>query len=252
METINLGLDEELSRRTFATSHTEPTVSQDQISVIIPTLNEARNIKATLLALAPMRQRGAEIIVVDGGSTDGTLRRARGLVDYALNCSAGRANQMMCGAAAASGNVLLFLHADTRLPEDWDFLILAALKNKNRRWGYFAIEIMGRSKLLGLIATLINVRSFVTSICTGDQAMFVRRDELVNVGGIPNLPLMEDVELASRLRARSRRCFVRPKARTSGRRWDQYGPWRTILLMWKLRLLYWLGVPASHLARFYK
>jgi rSAM/selenodomain-associated transferase 2 len=222
-----------------------------RLSVIVPTLNEAGLIVMTLAALAVLRARGAQVIVVDGGSIDDTMRLAAPLADQVLECRRGRAHQMNHGAAAASGDVLLFLHADTTLPRRADDLILDGLGKARRRWGYFSVAIDGRHAMLTVVAALMNLRSRLSAIATGDQALFVARSEFEAIGGFPAQPLMEDIELARRLKRRSRPLCLTSKVTTSGRRWMTQGVWRTIGLMWRLRLLYWLGVPAEKLRRAY-
>jgi rSAM/selenodomain-associated transferase 2 len=221
------------------------------LSIIIPTLNEAAGIAATLETLAPFRQRGVEVIVVDGGSGDATVERAKPLADKVLTAPRGRAAQMNAGAAAASGDVLLFLHADTTLPKDADGLLHYGLADSGRMWGRFDIAIEARNPLLRIVAGLMNWRSQITGIATGDQAMFVRRDTFAAVGGFPDIPLMEDVALSKRLKSIGRPLCLAARARTSGRRWTQRGVIRTVLLMWRLRLAYWWGADTTALARRY-
>ena len=222
------------------------------LSIVIPALNEADAIGATLQRLQAMRGRGVEVLLVDGGSSDATLACAAGLVDQVLHSPPGRARQLHCGAAAARAAVLLLLHADTLLPPDADQGVLAALAPHQRRWGFFAVRLAGRSPLLPLVAAGISLRSRCSGLCTGDQAMFMRRAELQAVGGIPPQLLMEDLELAIRLRRRSRPCCLPRPVITSGRRWDQRGVLATVWLMWRIRWLYWRGVPADRLAQLYR
>jgi rSAM/selenodomain-associated transferase 2 len=221
------------------------------LSIIIPALNEAAGIAATLASLAPFRQRGAQVIVVDGGSTDATAALARPLADEVLTAPRGRAAQMNAGAAAASGDVLVFLHADTVLPEDADGLLRYGLADTGRVWGRFDIAIEGRNPLLRVVASLMNWRSQITGIATGDQAVFVRRDTFAAVGGFPDIPLMEDVALSKRLKRVGKPLCLAARARTSGRRWTDNGVIRTVLLMWRLRLAYWFGAEPAALARRY-
>ena len=221
---------------------------QPPLSIVMPVRDEAQRIAAALAALAPLRTAGAELIVVDGGSHDGTPALCQGRADAVLAAAAGRATQMNAGARAASGAVLLFLHADTALPADAAALIAQA----GAPWGRFDVTIEGRSTLLPLVAALMNWRSRWTGIATGDQAIFVRREAFDAVGGFPEQPLMEDIELSKRLSRLGRPACLRARVVTSGRRWDQRGAWRTIVLMWRLRLLYWLGVPAERLAAAYR
>lgn len=221
------------------------------VSVILPVLNEAAGLPSLLAALAPLRAEGAELIFVDGGSNDGSPAL---IADAGLTCLAsprGRARQMNAGAQAAGGDVLLFLHADTRLPAD----ALAAMRSAiaaGAHWGRFDVRIEGRPLMLNVVAHLMNLRSRLTGIATGDQAIFVRRAEFHAAGGFADQPLMEDIELSCRLRVASRPACLRSRVITSGRRWEQRGVWRTIVLMWQLRWAYWRGVPAAQLAERYR
>jgi rSAM/selenodomain-associated transferase 2 len=212
-----------------------------RLSIVVPALNEARGIRAALEALAPLRARGHEVIVVDGGSTDGTQRIAVPLCDLFLNAPRGRAVQMNAGARAASGDVLVFLHADTRLPENI-FIPESAL------WGRFDVEIEGRHPLLKIVSCAMNLRSRLTGIATGDQAIFVRREAFP---GFPEIALMEDVAFSKAMKRRARPACLRQTVRTSGRRWEARGVLRTVLLMWRLRLMYFLGAHPERLARIY-
>ena len=218
----------------------------ERLSVVVPALNEAGGIGATLEALAPLRARGHEVIVADGGSGDTTRELAAPLADRVIAAPRGRARQMNAGAAVATGNVLLFLHADTKLPGDADRIILNSLKEKI--WGRFDVRIEGRSPLLAVVAFCMNWRSRLTGIATGDQAIFVRRAEF---RGFPEIPLMEDVAFSALMRRRSPPACLRARAATSGRRWERHGVLRTVLLMWRLRLGYFLGTSPDELARRY-
>ena len=222
-----------------------------RLSIIIPALNEAAGIATTLAALQPYRERGVEVIVVDGGSSDGTTERARPLADRVLNAPRGRAAQMNVGAAAAAGDVLLFLHADTTLPADADGLVLYGLADTGSVWGRFDVSIEGANPLLRMVAALMNWRSQITGIATGDQAMFVTRNGFAAAGGFPDIALMEDIALSKRLKRLSRPLCLAARAHTSGRRWIERGVLRTVLLMWRLRLAYWLGAEPATLARRY-
>jgi rSAM/selenodomain-associated transferase 2 len=218
------------------------------LSIIVPCLNEADGIAATLGALAPMRARGAEVIVVDGGSRDATVAQARPLADAVISAPRGRASQMNAGAARARGEILLFLHADTLLPDAADALIVDGLQRLRRGWGRFDIAIAGRNPLLRVVAALMNVRSRVTGVATGDQAIFVTRSLFTAAGGYPDIALMEDVALSGRLKRFGAPLCLRHRLTTSGRRWEKHGVLRTILLMWRLRLAYRLGADPRKLA----
>jgi rSAM/selenodomain-associated transferase 2 len=216
---------------------------------VVPVLNEATTLVAALEALQPLRRRGVELIVVDGESRDKSASLALPLADTVMTSTPGRATQMNIGASAASGDVLLFLHADTRLPDN-------ALEQLNQalaahRWGRFNVTLEGSSCWLGMIATLMNARSRLTGIATGDQAMFMSRAAFAAAGGFPEQPLMEDIELSQRLKRHGRPACLKARVITSGRRWEQHGVWRTIWLMWRLRLYYWLGADPEDLARAY-
>jgi rSAM/selenodomain-associated transferase 2/rSAM/selenodomain-associated transferase 1 len=220
------------------------------LSIVVPTLDEADAVVGTLTTLAPLRQSGCEVIVVDGGSRDATRSLAAPLVDRIVVAPRGRAAQMNAGARVARGDALVFLHADTRLPPDAPDRIAAALRGS--QWGRFDVRIEGRSALLPIVARSMNLRSRVTGMATGDQAMFVRRATFEAVGGFPDIALMEDIELSRRLRRAAGRpaCIGAPVV-TSGRRWDTHGAWRTIVQMWRLRFAYWRGVAPDALARRY-
>jgi rSAM/selenodomain-associated transferase 2 len=222
-----------------------------KLSIVIPALDEALALPPLLAALQPLRARGCELIVVDGGSRDGTPALARPGADLLLATEPGRAGQMNAGAAAARGEALLFLHADTHLPAQADSLVQQALA-RGSLWGRFDVHIVGRARLLKLVAALMNRRSRWTGIATGDQAIFVRRDVFERVGGFPAQPLMEDIELSRRLLRLGRPACLRPPVLTSGRRWETRGVWRTILLMWRLRWRYWRGESPAVLARAYR
>lgn len=223
------------------------------ISIIMPVLNEAEGLTSALLALTPFQQRGVELIVVDGGSSDGTTEVATPLADRVLSAPRGRASQMNAGAEVAAGRVLLFLHADTRLPDDADGLIAQAIlgQGAQRHWGRFDVNIVGRSIWLPVVANMMNLRSRLSGIATGDQAIFISRSAFRGAGGFQEIPLMEDVEISRRLLCISRPACLTSRVSTSGRRWEKQGVWRTIFLMWRLRLRYWLGADPHRLAREY-
>ena len=217
-----------------------------KLSIVIPALNEAPAIGATLASLAPLRARGHEVIVADGGSEDGTRELANPLADRVIAAPRGRARQMNAGAAVATGDALLFLHADTRLPPRADETVKAALER--RTWGRFDVAIEGYSPLLPVVAFFMNARSRLTGIATGDQAIFVRRAAFP---GFPDIALMEDIAFSKTMKQLSPPACLREKAVTSGRLWEQHGVLRTMLLMWRLRLAYFLGAAPDELARRY-
>ena len=223
-------------------------MTKRRISIVMPTLNEARGITATLTPLQALRHAGHEIIVVDGGSTDDTMAQAAPLADHLLIAPSGGARQMNAGAAAAAGDVLLFLHADTMLPLDAATHIIAV---RNHLWGRFDVRLTGAHPLLRIVESMMNMRSRLTGIATGDQALFVERALFLAVGGFPEQPLMEDIALSRQLRRHGRPLCLRAKVTTSSRRWEQNGVVSTILLMWRLRLAYFLGADPARLARLY-
>jgi rSAM/selenodomain-associated transferase 2 len=218
-----------------------------RLSIVVPALNEARGIADALRALASLRGRGHEVIVVDGGSADGTREIAAPLADAALVAPRGRASQMNAGARAARGDALVFLHADTRLPPGGAEAILEALKT--HAWGRFDVAIEGRHPLLPVIAHAMNLRSRLSGIATGDQAIFVRRDAFE---AFPEIALMEDVAFSKAMKRRGPPACLRERVVTSGRRWESRGVLRTVFLMWRLRLLYSLGAAPERLARLYE
>lgn len=221
-----------------------------RLSIVIPALNEAHGISETLHRLQPMRSAGHEVILVDGGSRDATVEMARTAVDQVLSSAPGRAIQMNLGAARASGDAILFLHADTYLPGDACTLVRDALADTV--WGRFDVEIRGTHRMFWTIARAMNWRSRLTGVATGDQAIFIRRQIFNALGGFPEIPLMEDIELCARLRRIAPPACLYETVSTSGRRWKSRGVWRTVFLMWALRSAYALGVPPDLLARCYR
>jgi rSAM/selenodomain-associated transferase 2 len=223
------------------------------ISIVIPMLNESEIIVSTLKALQQLRPH-CELIVVDGGSQDNSQSLASPWVDYVLEAPAGRARQMNAGAAVAAADLLLFLHIDTELPANLLELLPVAdnVNDKNKQyWGRFDVVINGNHWMLPCIAFCMNKRSRITGIATGDQAMFLSRTLFIKTGGFPDQPLMEDIALSAQLLKFSRPHCLTSNATTSGRRWEQKGIFRTIWLMWSLRLGYWLGTPPVILAKRY-
>lgn len=218
-------------------------------SIIIPTLNEAKVICACLAALQPLRTE-CELIVADGGSTDDTLPLAAPLVDKLITSPKGRARQMNSGAEQATGDILVFLHADTHLPDNALALIRQAIDG-GAQWGRFDIRLSGQHFMLKVIAFMMNRRSRLTGIATGDQVIFVTRQAFIAVGKYPDIALMEDIALSKALKKIGRPACLRAKVTSSGRRWEQHGVGKTILLMWWLRWRYFWGADPDILARLY-
>jgi rSAM/selenodomain-associated transferase 2 len=221
-----------------------------QLSVIIPALNEAGCIRELLRQLQALRAQGHEVIVVDGGSCDETVALAQPLVDQLLPAPAGRALQMNIGAQAARGRVLWFVHADTRVPETAAQVIIESVAHA-AGWGRFDVRLSGDRLLLRLVERMMNWRSRITGIATGDQGIFLTRELFERVGGFAAMPLMEDIDLSRRLKREQRPLCLRHTLTSSSRRWEQKGIVRTIALMWVLRLAYFLGVPPARLAMHY-
>jgi rSAM/selenodomain-associated transferase 2 len=217
------------------------------LSIILPVLDEAAEVAGRLRALASLRARGNELIVVDGGSADGTAERALPLADRVVTAPRGRATQMNAGATLGRGEVLLFLHVDTTLPEEADRAVHAAVRD-GALWGRFDVCIEGRHPLLKVVGRMMNLRSRLTGIATGDQAIFVRRDLFEKIGGYPAIPLMEDIALSKRLRRLARPACLHQQVVTAGRRWESGGVLRTVWLMWRLRGAYALGADPARLA----
>lgn len=230
------------------------------VSIVVPVYNEVPghqtdSFSPRVQALLDLLRAGDDIVLVDGGSSDSSWPALQALAQHpqitAIQSTKGRALQMNAGAAHAKGDVLLFLHADTALcVVAWNaFLTHVSAHN----WGRFDVQIEGQSKWLPVVAWLMNQRSRFSKIGTGDQALFVGRELFQRVGGFPEQPLMEDIELCKRLKRLAPECFlaIRAQVSTSGRRWDTHGAWSTIVLMWRFRFQYWRGVPAAELARQY-
>ncbi len=223
-----------------------------RLTIIVPMLNENGALPGLLEHLRQFRESGCEILLVDGGSRDNSVALGQAAGFTVLRSDRGRARQMNAGAQAATGEVLLFLHADTRLPEAAVAQMEQAFSDRQGIWGRFDVRIEGKSAMLRVVAFFMNLRSRVTGICTGDQAIFVHRNSFDREGGFPDQSFMEDIALSARLRRLdSPMCLTGP-AVTSGRRWETHGVGRTILLMWRLRFAYWCGVSPEILARDYR
>lgn len=221
-----------------------------ELSIIIPVLNEAGTIGECLWRLQTLRKRGVEIIVVDGGSQDATVTLASPLADRVIHSKQGRAVQMNTGATQATGRILLFLHVDTRLPEQAYKTILQSMELPHV-WGRFDVKLSGRHSMFRMIEQMMNLRSGLTGIATGDQAIFVTRSAYDSVGGFPDYPLMEDLEISKRLKKLAFPVCLKAKVITSSRRWEKNGIFRTIGVMWWLRFLYFLGTHPRVLQRAY-
>lgn len=217
------------------------------LCIVVPVLNEGSDLAARLAQLEPLRRRGAHLVVVDGGSEDDSLAIARAHADLAFVAPRGRSAQMNAGAAACPADTLLFVHADTRLPADADALVARALDGPCG-WGRFDVRIDSRRAALRLVERMMNLRSRLTGIATGDQCLFVRHELFRGVGGFPDIPLMEDIALSRRLLQHGRPACLREQVITSARRWERDGVWRTVLLMWRLRAAYFFGADPAQLA----
>lgn len=223
-----------------------------RVAVIIPALNEAAGIAAALDALRPLRTDGTFVVVSDGGSADSTVALATPRCDAVVAGPSGRARQMNAGARRASdADAFLFLHADTMLPPGAIAAVIDALRAGRHAWGHFDITIAGRSRWLPVVAALMNVRSRLSGIATGDQALFVTREAFDTCGGFPEWPLMEDIGICRALKRLSPPAALRLKVTTAGRRWDAHGPLSTIAFMWWLRLRFFCGADPARLARSY-
>lgn len=222
-----------------------------KLSIIVPVLNESATLPGLAAQLATLLQDGVEVLLVDGGSQDDTSSIAERAGWQVIHSERGRARQMNAGAAIATGDILLFLHADTQLPPDAVPQVRAAVQG-GRGWGRFDVAIAGRPAMLKVVAWMMNRRSRWTGIATGDQAMFMTRQAYNAVGGFAEQPLMEDIEMSRRLKRISPPACLRCKVTTSGRRWETRGVWRTIFLMWRLRWAYWRGQSAEELAKAYR
>lgn len=222
-----------------------------RFSIIMPALDEAELITSALNRLQPLRRRGHEVILIDGGSSDATVALADGLVDVSLTACKGRARQMNQGASAARGDVLIFLHADTSLPDSAETEFESLEWGSHRIWGRFDVTFDPQTRPLRVIAFFMNLRSRLSGIATGDQGMFVERSLFEHVGGFPEIALMEDVSLSKRLKDVARPVCFSSCVTTSGRKWIDHGVLRTVWLMWRLRIVFALGGDPARLAQRY-
>jgi len=220
------------------------------LSIIIPVLNEVVALVKAVDGIDLLRRSGAEVIVVDGGSQDGTVALATELADRVLSTATGRAMQMNCGAKIAAGDYLLFLHADTVMSDDAQSRLLVTIQ-KHPVWGRFDVRLSGHYSIFRVVEYFMNLRSRVTGIATGDQAIFVNRDVFHKLGGYPEIPLMEDIVLSTQLRRWDSPLCIASKIISDSRRWESNGVIRTIVLMWVLRFLFFVGVDADKLASIY-
>ena len=220
------------------------------VSIIVPTFNEADSIAATLKPLQLFRLYGGEVIVADGGSTDNTREVCKSLADHWIDADKGRARQMNAGAKVATRKLLLFLHADTVLPNNHIHL-LRVLVESYAPWGRFDVRLSGDRKMFRVIEFMMNWRSRITGIATGDQGIFVSEKTFHKVGGFPDQPLMEDIELSATLKKLAKPFCIGDPLTTSSRRWEKNGVWKTIFLMWSVRIKYRLGVGAEKLHKQY-
>jgi rSAM/selenodomain-associated transferase 2 len=220
------------------------------LAIVVPVLNEAGSLPQLQSQLAPFHQRGVEIILVDGGSTDESVSIMLGSPFKLVISEKGRAKQMNAGAQASTAENLLFLHADTQLPDNAEMLVASSLLTAH--WGRFDVHISGFHLFLKIIAFMMNKRSRLTGIATGDQAIFMRRSSFELAMGFPEQRLMEDIEMSKKLKQQGRPVCLDEKVITSGRRWETGGVWRTTMLMWRLRFSYWMGADPESLAERYR
>ena len=219
-------------------------------SIIIPTLNEAETIHDFLMPLQALREQ-CEIIIADAGSTDETKSISSPLVDQFIIAPKGRATQMNAGAEIAAASIYIFLHADTYLPEQALSLIQQGL-DKGALWGRFDMQLMGQHRMLRVVSQMMNWRSRLSGIATGDQVIFITRQAFGQVSGFPDIALMEDIAISKRLKKFARPYCIKAKVKSSARRWESFGVWRTIALMWSIRLRYFLGQSPNDLAELYR
>jgi rSAM/selenodomain-associated transferase 2 len=223
-----------------------------KLSIIIPVLNEADVLEDNLKELQWMRRLGHELILVDGGSQDQSATLAKAYADQVLSSLPGRAQQMNAGAKLAKGDVFLFLHVDTSFPKTGVDAITQGLFRQDSNWGRFDVRLSGRHIVFRIIERMMNWRSRLTGIATGDQAIFISRNIFESLGGYADMHLMEDIEISSRLKKHGKPICLSQQVVTSSRRWEQAGIYKTVWLMWRLRFAYWLGADPVQLARLYR
>jgi rSAM/selenodomain-associated transferase 2 len=222
-----------------------------RVSLIVPVLNEERLIYPLLTSLQQIKGQSSELVIVDGGSQDNTVPLAEKFADQVVISTRGRASQMNAGAAVATGEILLFLHADTQLPHDFLSVLADGFLDSGKQWGRFDVRLSGSHVLFRIIEFFMNWRSRISGIATGDQAIFVKRGVFRQIGGYPCLALMEDISMSKLLKKISRPYCTRSAVVTSSRKWETKGILGTVLLMWRVRLAFFFGADPDDLARIY-
>ena len=222
-----------------------------KLSIIIPVLNEALFLSTQRDIFKSLISDGHEIIIVDGGSEDKSVQIARSVVNETFITKACRGYQLHFGAMKSNNDTLLFLHADSLLPEDAAILILDVLTQSNKHWGRFNISFSSTTPVFSIIAWFMNIRSCLTGIVTGDHAIFVSRDIYFKSGGFADITIMEDIDICKRLKKFSMPICLHDKVITSSRKWEAQGIIRTIFKMWCLRLLYFCGISTNRLEKLY-
>ena len=221
-----------------------------QYTIIIPTLNEEAEIQACLMQLQGLRAQGFEVIVADGRSLDNTPQLVEGLCDQFISAQRGRAAQMNAAVLRAKGEIIFFLHVDTRLPEKFSELI-HSIKADTFCWGRFDVQLSGQHWSFRVIESMMNLRSRLTGIATGDQVIFMSKKLYREVGGFPEIELMEDIAMSRTLKNICLPLCLRQKVLTSSRRWERHGIISTIIKMWWLRFSFFIGIDPTTLSRKY-